>query len=60
MIGLSYFLTAVILIAMFYLASLIVHTIFRLEFEPLSTLITSICSMIVVLLVARGADRNNE
>lgn len=60
MIGLSYFLTAVILIAMFYIASLGVHTIFRLEFAPLSTLITSICSMIVVLLVARGADRRNE
>lgn len=60
MIGLSYFLSVVILIAVFYLASLGVHTIFRLEFAPLSTLITSICSMIVVLLFARGTDRNNE
>lgn len=58
--GLAYFITVIVFIALFYLASLSAHTIFRLEFEPLSTLITSICSMIVVLLVALGAGRNNE
>lgn len=55
--GLAYFIAVIVFIALFYTASLGVHMLIRLEFTPLSAIITSTCAMIVVLLFAEVGQR---